>query len=348
MFPLRDDRPTYTPPVVTTLLIVACACVFLHELTLDDFSRNYFLERYAVVPARLNPITLVTSLFVHAGWMHIIGNMLFLWAFGKSLEDAMGHVKFFSFYMLCGVAAGIVHVFFNYYSRVPTVGASGAIAGVMGAYLIKFPRAWIHTLVFIIVFVTTVDIPAWFFTILLVCHAVVQRFRIHRPDSGFRRWHGLVCSHRRVSDRHAAGHDDGHAQPLCPPSGERVVDVLAIAAHPDDVEQTCGGTLLRMAEAGYSTGIIDLTAGDMGTRGSPEIRVEESEAAARILGVSHRENLHFPDARLENTHGRAHDAGAAHSRTAAAHRDSPVLGRPAIPIITAPRRSAMKPASSPD
>ena len=80
-----------------------------------------------------------------------------------------------------------------------------------------------------------------------------------------------------------------------------MVDVLAIAAHPDDVEQTCGGTLLRMAEAGYSTGIIDMTAGDMGTRGSPEIRVEESEAAAKILGVTHRENLHFPDARLENS-----------------------------------------------
>lgn len=80
-----------------------------------------------------------------------------------------------------------------------------------------------------------------------------------------------------------------------------MIDVLAIAAHPDDVEQTCGGTLLRMAEAGYSTGIIDLTAGDMGTRGSPEIRVEESGAAARILGVTHRENLHFPDARLENS-----------------------------------------------
>jgi bacillithiol biosynthesis deacetylase BshB1 len=80
-----------------------------------------------------------------------------------------------------------------------------------------------------------------------------------------------------------------------------MVDVLAIAAHPDDVEQTCGGTLLRMAEAGYITGIIDLTAGDMGTRGSPEIRVAESEAAARVLSVAHRENLHFPDARLENS-----------------------------------------------
>jgi bacillithiol biosynthesis deacetylase BshB1 len=80
-----------------------------------------------------------------------------------------------------------------------------------------------------------------------------------------------------------------------------MVDLLAIAAHPDDVEQTCGGTLLRMAEAGYSTGIIDLTAGDMGTRGTPEIRVSESAEAAKILKVSHRENLHFPDARLENS-----------------------------------------------
>lgn len=80
-----------------------------------------------------------------------------------------------------------------------------------------------------------------------------------------------------------------------------MIDVLAIAAHPDDVEQTCGGTLLRMGEAGYTLGIIDMTAGDMGTRGSPEIRVAESEAAARVLGVTHRENLHFPDARLENS-----------------------------------------------
>jgi bacillithiol biosynthesis deacetylase BshB1 len=80
-----------------------------------------------------------------------------------------------------------------------------------------------------------------------------------------------------------------------------MLDLLAIAAHPDDVEQTCGGTLLRMAEAGYRTGIIDLTAGDMGTRGSPEVRVSESTDAAKILKVSHRENLHFPDARLENS-----------------------------------------------
>jgi membrane associated rhomboid family serine protease len=165
MFPLRDDRPTTTPPVVTTLLIVACAMVFLHEISLNDFSRNYFVAKYGMIPARFTLESLVTSMFVHGGWMHIIGNMLFLWAFGKSLEDAMGHAKFFTFYMLCGIAAGIVHVFFNFYSRVPTVGASGAIAGVMGAYLLKFPRAYIHTLVLVIVFITTVEIPAWFFVI---------------------------------------------------------------------------------------------------------------------------------------------------------------------------------------
>ncbi|HEU5020448.1 MAG TPA: rhomboid family intramembrane serine protease [Bryobacteraceae bacterium] len=165
MFPLRDDRPTYTPPLVTTMLILACVFVFLHEIMLDEFSRNYFMVKYAVVPARFAPLTLITSLFLHGGWTHIIGNMLFLWAFGRSLEDAMGHGKFLGFYLLCGVIAGIAQIFFATDPRIPTVGASGAIAGVMGAYLIKFPKAWIHTLVFIFVFITTVEIPAWFYTI---------------------------------------------------------------------------------------------------------------------------------------------------------------------------------------
>lgn len=165
--PLHDNRPTYTQPVVTIMLIVACALVFLHEtFSLDDFSLNYFVSKYAMVPAHFRPETLVTSMFLHAGWLHIIGNMLFLWAFGKSLEDAMGHVKFFVFYMLCGIAAGIVHVLFNFYSRTPTLGASGAIAGVMGAYLIKFPRAQMRTLIWIFVFVTTADIPAALYVIL--------------------------------------------------------------------------------------------------------------------------------------------------------------------------------------
>src|SRR6266566_5497273 len=148
MFPLRDDRPTWTAPIVTTLLIIACALVFFFELSLDEYSRNYFITLYGVVPARLRPVTLLTSMFLHGGWSHIIGNMLFLWAFGKSLEDAMGHTKFLAFYLVCGVAAGITHVVFNPDTTLPTVGASGAIAGVMGAYLVKFPRSRIHTLIF--------------------------------------------------------------------------------------------------------------------------------------------------------------------------------------------------------
>lgn len=162
MFPLRDDRPTYTAPIVTTLLIIACALVFIFELLLDDYSRNHFITMYGVVPARLHLQTLLTSMFLHGGWSHIIGNMLFLWAFGKSLEDAMGHTKFLGFYLACGVISALVHVGFNFYSYAPTVGASGAIAGVMGAYLLKFPRANIKTLVFVLVFVTTADLPAAF------------------------------------------------------------------------------------------------------------------------------------------------------------------------------------------
>src|ERR1700742_1330794 len=130
MFPLRDDRPTYSPPIVTTLLIVACALVFFFELSLDEYSRDYLISLYGLVPAHLRPFTLITSMFLHGGWSHIIGNMLFLWAFGRSLEDAMGHTKFLTFYLICGVAAGLVQLFFNLFSTLPTLGASGAIAGV--------------------------------------------------------------------------------------------------------------------------------------------------------------------------------------------------------------------------
>lgn len=171
MFPLRDDRPTYTAPVVTTLLILACSLVFIFELLLDDYSRNHLIALYGVIPGRLHLESLFTYMFLHGGWSHIIGNMLFLWAFGRSLEDAMGHTKFLGFYVSCGVLSALVHIVFNYYSRVPTVGASGAIAGVMGAYLLKFPRANIRTLVFVLVFVTTADLPAFF---ILIYWFVVQ------------------------------------------------------------------------------------------------------------------------------------------------------------------------------
>ena len=163
MFPLHDDQARHSRPLVVLLLIAINVMVFLHEMQLDPYSRNFFITHYALFADKLSLLTLVTSTFLHGGWLHIIGNMVFLWAFGRSLEDAMGSAKFLLFYLACGVASGLVQVLFHAGSHVPTVGASGAIAGVMGAYLIKFPRARILTLVFLFVFITRVEVPALFF-----------------------------------------------------------------------------------------------------------------------------------------------------------------------------------------
>ncbi len=162
MFPLKDDQPKYSKPFICMLLIVLNAVVFLHEMQLDAYSRNYFIQHYGLVPDHLRLYSFVTMQFVHGGWMHVIGNMIFLWAFGRSLEDSMGSLKFLGFYLLCGVAAGLLQDYISAGSHVPTVGASGAIAGVMGAYLIRFPKAQIYTLVFVI-FIVRLEIPAVFF-----------------------------------------------------------------------------------------------------------------------------------------------------------------------------------------
>ena len=169
MFPIRDTQPSYSRPVITTLIIALNVAVFLHEITLDPFSRNHFIQIYGLVPVHFRFPAVLTSMFLHGGWMHIIGNMWFLWIFGDNVEDVLGHTKYVVFYLLCGLAAGMTQVLFSPGSRVPMVGASGAIAGVMGAYLIKFPHSRIITLVFILFFVTTIEVPAvlmllyWFF-----------------------------------------------------------------------------------------------------------------------------------------------------------------------------------------
>ena len=106
MFPLRDDRPKYSATFVTVLLIVFNVVIFLFETSLDDFSRNHFLSFYGLVPDRFRPFTLLSAMFLHGGWLHIASNMMFLWAFGRSLEDSMGHGKYLLFYLACGVAAG--------------------------------------------------------------------------------------------------------------------------------------------------------------------------------------------------------------------------------------------------
>src|SRR5258705_9175966 len=141
MFPLRDTQPSYSKPVVTVLLIVINILVFLFEFSLDDYSRNAFISVYGLVPDHFQYSAILTSMFLHGGWMHVLGNMWFLWIFGDNIEDILGHGKYLGFYLLCGVAAAIAQTFMSPDSRVPMVGASGAIAGVMGAYMVKFPHA---------------------------------------------------------------------------------------------------------------------------------------------------------------------------------------------------------------
>jgi membrane associated rhomboid family serine protease len=165
MFPLRDTQPSYSKPVVTVLLIVINMLVFLFEFSLDPETQNAFVDYYALIPDHFQLSRVLTSMFLHGGWMHVLGNMWFLWIFGDNIEDILGHGKFLLFYLSCGVAAGLAQVVINLGSNVPMVGASGAIAGVMGAYMIKFPQSRILSLIFIVIFFTTVELPAWIYLI---------------------------------------------------------------------------------------------------------------------------------------------------------------------------------------
>src|SRR6185369_9979848 len=159
MFPLRDRQPSYSKPAVTIFIIVVNLLVFLFEFSLDDYSRNAFINTFGLVPDRFHTLNVLTSMFLHGGWMHVLGNMWFLWIFGDNIEDILGHGKYLLFYLLCGAAAGMTQYLANPDSRIPMVGASGAIAGVMGAYMIKFPHSRIRTAVFFI-FILFTEIPA--------------------------------------------------------------------------------------------------------------------------------------------------------------------------------------------
>ena len=173
MIPLRDVIPSRTPPVVTTAIIIVNALVFVFELTLTDPQLRALFGQFGLVPARLVLPTVLTSMFLHGGWLHVIGNMWCLWIFGDNVEDRMGHVRFFVFYLLCGALAAAGQVFVTPGSLVPTVGASGAIAGVMGAYLVLYPRSRILTLIPVFVFIQLIEIPAIYF---LLFWFVIQFF----------------------------------------------------------------------------------------------------------------------------------------------------------------------------
>ena len=169
MIPLRDTIRSRTFPIVTYFLIGLNVFVFLVENSLPVHNLDSLVVMYGIVPARVihSPFTgfytLFTSMFLHGGWTHLIGNMWALYLFGDNVEDVMGHFRFIVFYIMAGVVAGLVHILFNPLSTVPTIGASGAIAGVMGAYFILFPRSTIITLVPLFFLPFFVEIPAVIF-----------------------------------------------------------------------------------------------------------------------------------------------------------------------------------------
>src|SRR5579872_3104544 len=171
MIPLKDDAARYTVPYVTYLLIALNVIIFLFELWLPPETRNAFVIHFGVVPANLPAafhvggavtptaalLPLVTAMFLHATWLHVIINMWFLWIFGDNVEDYIGHFRYLIFYFICGILGFLLHIVFNLNSDLPTVGASGAIAGVMGAYFLLYPGARVLTWFFIFV----AWLPAW-------------------------------------------------------------------------------------------------------------------------------------------------------------------------------------------
>jgi membrane associated rhomboid family serine protease len=169
VIPIRDVIPSRTTPYVTIALIALNVLVFLRLPPADSAAFDRFIREWGVTPASFAWPTVVTAMFVHAGFAHLFSNMLFLWIFGDNVEDRMGHGRYLLFYGLCGLAAALLQVLFEAGSPVPMVGASGAIAGVLGAYLVLFP----HSRVLMLVFIVFVEVPAvlllglWFATQLL-------------------------------------------------------------------------------------------------------------------------------------------------------------------------------------
>ena len=179
MIPIKDDNPTYSFPIITILLIVANIAVFVYQFSLGREAQA-FVYRLGAVPWEIthfqefprfpvkfqsdipNILTLVTSMFLHGGIIHLLGNMLYLWIFGDNIEALMGHGRFLFFYLCCGLVATLSHIISDPNSTIPMVGASGAISGVLGAYFLRFPRAKVHVLIFIFFFIRVIRVSALF------------------------------------------------------------------------------------------------------------------------------------------------------------------------------------------
>jgi membrane associated rhomboid family serine protease len=188
MIPLKDDIPTQTFPLITIGLILINVLVYIYQLTLSPEGLETFLFRYGAIPGRLvHPfaadhtfpqampfgLTIFSSIFLHGGLFHLLGNMLYLWIFGNNVEDYLGHAKFFIFYLISGFFAAFIQTLSDLNSSIPMIGASGAIAGVLGAYFVLFPRANVSTLFIFIIFFKIIKVPAvlilglWFLVQLL-------------------------------------------------------------------------------------------------------------------------------------------------------------------------------------
>jgi membrane associated rhomboid family serine protease len=177
MIPLKDMSPRRSVPLVTILLIIANVLVFFYQIGMPPRAADAFINAYGLVPAKIqmalagNPhvtmsnalVPLFTCMFLHGGWLHILGNMWFLWIFGGNVEDRLGPLTYLMFYLVCGIASGLAQTLFSWGSHIPSVGASGAISGILGAYIVFFPYARILTLVPLFVFFFTARIPAVIF-----------------------------------------------------------------------------------------------------------------------------------------------------------------------------------------
>jgi membrane associated rhomboid family serine protease len=160
MIPLRDVIPSRTTPYITVTIIVINALAWLFELSMPRQVLDGFLRLYGVVPAEFSAPTLITSMFLHGSWSHVLGNMWYLWIFGDNVEDRMGHTRFVIFYLLCGIVAAFGQIAMNPQSILPTIGASGAIAGVMGAYFVLYPHSRVLTLIPLIIIWEVIELPA--------------------------------------------------------------------------------------------------------------------------------------------------------------------------------------------
>jgi membrane associated rhomboid family serine protease len=198
MFPLKDDNPTTITPVVTLMLIAINMMVFFYQISLEPKTLQVFMYQFGVVPAVVAggqhlpanvavvpPLTTIfTSMFLHGGWMHLIGNMWFLWIFGNNIEEAMGGMRYLLFYLVCGFVASASHIMANPESPIPSIGASGAIAGVLGAYILLYPRARVLTLVFLGFFIRLIYIPAGFVLGVWFILQIFSGSMAGRQDSG--------------------------------------------------------------------------------------------------------------------------------------------------------------------